>query len=206
MLKKITIYLAGSIKKEHEKTDDSFWSESDMLLLQTSLSHYEISFLNPAFRNDNLSDQRSVFGRDMLQVFCSDIIFVDARERRGLGVGAEMMWAKLNQLPVITLAPKESHYHKSTTIVLGVPVKDWVHPFVELLSDRIVENLPEAALWIERFLSDPSMKIKSREYIEAAMQHYLETQLHTDFPMQELLANSQSLQERVQRIHTATLC
>ena len=133
MKKKVAIYLAGSIKKEHERSEDSYWTETDRQFLRASLSSYDISFLNPAFRTDNLSDQQSVFGRDMTQVFCSDIVFVDARERRGLGVGAEMMWAKLNKLPVITLAPRDSHYHKSHTTLLDVPVKDWIHPFVESL-------------------------------------------------------------------------
>lgn len=83
---KIALYLAGSIKKEHERTDDFYWSETDKEILSTQLSQHDLLFLNPAERNDNLSDQKSVFGRDMLQVFSSDIVLVDARERRGLGV------------------------------------------------------------------------------------------------------------------------
>src|SRR5690348_7658831 len=100
MKSKIAIYLAGSIKKGHEKSDESFWTEEDMDFLKKQIAPHEISFLNPAFRTDNLSDQRSVFGRDMVQVFSSNIVFVDARARRGLGVGAEMMWAKVNKIPV----------------------------------------------------------------------------------------------------------
>lgn len=72
MKAKIAIYLAGSIKKGHESIDDSFWTQGDIAFLQESLGEYEISFLNPAFRIDDLSDQRSVFGRDMVQVFCSN--------------------------------------------------------------------------------------------------------------------------------------
>lgn len=107
MKSKIAIYLAGSIKKGHEKSDESYWTEEDKIFLKKHLNHYEVSFLNPAFRTDDLSHQRSVFGRDMLQVFSSNIVFVDARDRRGLGVGAEMMWAKVNAIPVVTWAPKK---------------------------------------------------------------------------------------------------
>jgi hypothetical protein len=201
MKKKIAIYLAGSIKKEHEKSNDSYWSESDMEFLQDNLPTYEISFLNPAFRSDDLSDQHSVFGRDMLQVFCSDIVFVDARERRGLGVGAEMMWAKVHKLPIITLAPENSHYHKSNTTLLDVAVKDWVHPFVESLSDAIVENLQEGAIWIERFISNSSMPIKDIAYIESAMLHYRATQFHSDVPMKKLIDNSPELELRVKQFN-----
>jgi len=201
MKKKIAIYLAGSIKKEHEKSNDSYWSESEMEFLQDNLPTYEISFLNPAFRSDDLSDQHSVFGRDMLQVFCSDIVFVDARERRGLGVGAEMMWAKLHKLPVITLAPKNLHYHKSDTTLLGVPVKDWIHPFVESLSDAIVENLHEGVASIESFLSNTPLPIKDIAYIESAMHHYRATQFHSDKPMKTLIDNSPELELRMKQFN-----
>jgi len=51
MKSKITIYLAGSIKKGHEKNDESYWSDESMAFLKQCLQEYEISFLNPAFRN-----------------------------------------------------------------------------------------------------------------------------------------------------------
>ena len=91
---KVTLYLAGSIRKGHESVDELFWEEEHMNLLRESFGENEVCFLNPAERTDDLSDQRSVFGRDMLSVFCSDAVMVDGRGRRGLGVGAEMMWAR----------------------------------------------------------------------------------------------------------------
>ena len=190
MNKKISIYLAGSIKKGHDRTDESFWTEEDMSFLKKTLSEYEISFLNPAFRSDNLSDQRSVFGRDMTQVFCSDVVFVDARDKRGLGVGAEMMWAKFHQIPIVTLAPKNTHYNKSSTTLLDVAVKDWVHPFVESLSDAIVENLVEGASWIRKFVNGSAPKVRDMEYIRSAMEYYRDSQLSQDEPMKALIANN----------------
>ncbi|MBS3904697.1 MAG: hypothetical protein KGZ39_05170 [Simkania sp.] len=201
----IAIYLAGSIKKDHEKSDDSFWSDKEMYDLKSLLAPHEVSFLNPAFRGDDLSDQCSVFGRDMLQVFSCDFVFVDVRERRGLGVGAEMMWAKLNKIPVIALAPKNSHYHKSETTVLETPVKDWVHPFVESLSDKIVETLAEGAAWILEALSDPSITIKDMEFIEAAMCYYKKHQLKHDAPMQEILSFSPTVNNRIRYLSTPPL-
>src|SRR5262245_39027064 len=126
MKQKIAIYLAGSIKKGHEKSDETYWTDEDMSLIRANLGKFDVSFLNPAFRTDDLSDSRSVFGRDMLQVFSSHIVFVDARDRRGLGVGAEMMWAKVNKIPVVTWSPRNSHYRKDHTTLLGVPVTNFV--------------------------------------------------------------------------------
>lgn len=201
MKAKIAIYLSGTIKKGHEKSEESFWTDNDMSIIKNALHKYEVSFLNPAFRTDDLSDQFSVFGRDMIQVFSSHIVFVDARDRRGLGVGAEMMWAKMNQIPVVTWAPRNSHYKKDHTTILDVPVANFVHPFVECLSDQIVDNLIEGAKWIDEVISNPLVEIKGVQYIGAAMQHYKDSQLPLDKPMEELLTSSDELKQRVHRSH-----
>lgn len=208
---KVSIYLSGSIKKGHKKANESFWTDEDMLFLKQNLPEYEVSFLNPAFRSDNLSDQRSVFGRDMIQVFCSDVVFVDARDRRGLGVGAEMMWAKFHKIPIVTLAPKDSHYNKSKTTLLGVAVEDWVHPFVEALSDAIVADLTEGAMWIRKFASACAPQVKDVESIQSAMQYYRDSNLLYDEPMKALVTTNQKLHKRVwglknEQKETPSLC
>lgn len=197
MSAKVSIYLAGSIKKGNERTNESYWTEDDMLFLRKHLPEYELSFLNPAFRSDDLSDQRSVFGRDMTQVFCSDIVFVDARDRRGLGVGAEMMWAKFHKIPIVTLAPVDSHYNKSKTTILGITVENWIHPFVESLSDAIVENLSDGAVWMRKFVGVSAPKVKDAEWIQLAMEHYRDSQLPHDEPMQALITANQKLHGRI---------
>lgn len=204
MKPKIALYLAGSIKKEHEKLDAFYWTEEEISILKDALSDYELSLLNPALRTDDLSDQHSVFGRDMLQVFCSDAVFVDARDRRGLGVGAEMMWAKCNRIPVITLAPKNSHYHKVQTTLLGVAVKNWVHPFVESLSDQIVDSLEEGARWLVRAIIDKSEKIKGIDHIESAMHYYNQANFEKDQPMQELFKANEKLKMRFNQLAKAS--
>ncbi len=196
---KIAIYLAGSIKKGHEKSGDSYWTEADIQFIQQNLSECTVSFLNPAFRTDDLSDSLSVFGRDMLQVFSSNFVLVDARDRRGLGVGAEMMWAKLNGIPVISWAPMDTHYHKRSTTLLDVPVENFIHPFVEALSDKIAEDLIEATLWIRQALANPTLSIKGIEHIGDAIEHYKRTQLHQDGPMKQMLEASDALLQRAQR-------
>lgn len=201
MRRKVAIYLAGSIKKGNERSEETYWTDEDMIFIKKALGKFDVSFLNPAFRTDDLSDQFSVFGRDMLQVFSSHFVFVDARDRRGLGVGAEMMWAKVNKIPVLTLAPKNSHYHKENTTVLGVPVKNFIHPFVDSLSDTIVENLSEGCVWMEFVFANPSMEIKGIHHIGSAMQHYKDHQLKHDQPMNELIHLNEELQKRMHRSH-----
>lgn len=198
---KVAIYLAGTIHKGHEKEDESYWTEENMRFLKEALHDYDVSFLNPAFRTDDLSDNQSVFGRDMLQVFTSHIVFVDARDRRGLGVGAEMMWAKLNRIPLVTWVPKNSHYRKEKTTLLNVPVVNFIHPFVECLSDQLVENLEQGAQWIHEVISTPSTPIKGIESIGQAMEYYKSKQFHHDQPMRELMISSKELELRMHRKH-----
>jgi hypothetical protein len=183
----ISIYLAGKIQKSHEPSDEAYWSERDLGQLQASLLEYRITFLNPALRTDDLSDQHSVFGRDMLQVFLSDLVFVDARDRRGLGVGAEMMWAKFHRRPVLTLAPMDTCYVRSQANILGVEVKDFVHPFVKGLSDQIVGSVAEGGSWIRQLLQNKTQPIRGLEHIQDAMHYYREAQLESDHPMCELV-------------------
>lgn len=200
MKTKIAIYLAGSIKKGHENPQESFWTENDISSLKLNLNKFDVSFLNPAFRMDDLSDHLSIFGRDMTQVFCSNFVLVDARDRRGLGVGAEMMWAKVNRIPVVTWSPKNSHYNKDEATILGVPVKGFIHPFVASLSDKIVDNLAEAASWISQAISNPNSSYKGIDHMSIAMQYYRDNQLEHDQPMKELLS-CQQLQKRLNRQH-----
>ncbi len=197
---KLAIYLAGSIKKAHEPSNELFWTDLEMSVLRDALKEYEIAFLNPAHRTDDLSSQMSVFGRDMLMVYSSDFVLVDARQRRGLGVGSEMMWAKVNKIPVIAYAPRDSHYRWTKTTLLGVEVKDWVHPFVESLSDFIVDSLVDAAAWIQQYIQGAAFPIKGKEFIHQAMDHYRQTQYAYDLPMQDLVENSESLKHRFNRI------
>lgn len=194
---KISIYLSGSIKKGHEKGGEFFWKEEELCLLKDNLPEYQVSFLNPACRSDDLSDPRSVFGRDMTQVFCSDVVFVDARDKRGLGVGAEMMWAKFHHIPIVTLAPKDSHYNKSKTTLLDTVVEEWVHPFIASLSDAVVEDLVEGASWIRKWLSSSVSETKDIQYIQSTMRYYLESQLSHDEPMKALTMNNEKLHKKI---------
>lgn len=172
--KTITIYLAGKIPKGNEPpNDDMHWTQNHMHYLQSKLSEFNIILLNPIFKDSDLTNQDSVFGRDMQYVFSSNIIFVDARERRGLGVGAEMMWAKTNGIPVITWAPQNTHYHKTPTQLTKTSTPGFIHPFVKALSDQVVDNIDEGIDWIRQFIASPSsLKIIDIESIHATIEDY----------------------------------
>lgn len=180
---KIIIYLAGKIPNGEEIPNDALhWTKHHMDYLRSNLSEFDVMLLNPAFKDCDLMDQDTVFSRDMQYVFSSDIIFVDARGPRGLGVGAEMMWAKANGIPVISWAPKDTHYNISPSAVLGTCVSDFIHPFVSGLSDKIAESIEEGTEWIKQFIKNPrSIKIKNSASIHSVMECYKINQLQQKF-------------------------
>ncbi len=196
----LAVYLAGTIKKGHELSTELYWTEIELDILRKALPEYDLAFLNPALRSDDLSVQSSVFGRDMLMVYCSDFVLVDLRQRRSIGVGSEMMWAKMNRIPLIAFAPKETHYRMTNASILGVHVDNWIHPFVESLSDYVADSLIEAASWIERCIRGETGPIKGPEFMSDAMRLYRATQYDCDLPMQEFVNNSESLKYRVMKM------
>ncbi len=200
MTKKISIYLAGTIKKGKDEEHELCWTDEHKKILQEHCKGVELLFLDPQVRSDDLSDQWSVFGRDMFQVFSSDLVIADARGKRGLGVGAEMMFAKTQRIPLISWLPHHSYYHRKELHFLGQTVESWIHPFVFSLSDFLAPSLEDAARWIETELVTKKCTIKGPETMKSAMNHYLETQLQHDVGMKELVLSNQELTKKFELV------
>jgi len=196
---RISIYFAGTIAKDHEVMD-SMWTEEDFTQLQKDISPFLLNFMNPAHRTDDMNDPKSVFGRDMTQIFLSDIIFVDARHRRGLGVGAEMMWAKFLAKPLLILVPNESYYRKSNIDVLGTHVAEYVHPFVDTLCDQMVTTLKEGGEWIVKWAKKEVGMVKDLTTVYEAMQYYQKSQYEQDDPMKEMIVESEEMLKQFESI------
>jgi len=161
------IYLAGNI-----------WKEEDKNIILKKLSPEPIQFLH--------SDVCfSTFGRDLLSVHCSDALLVNAKETNDLAVGAEMMWAKMHYIPLITIASKADLHQKPSALV------------IESLSDEIVEDVKAAAKWLNQFITGDIEEIKGPEYMYEGMRHYLTDQLPKDLPMKKLAESSEVFKERL---------
>ena len=185
-MKKINIYPAGGIQKGKDDVKRLSWLPEDMELFKTKLLPHSVTFIDPRYRNDNLNNPMTVLGRDLMAVKLSDFVVVDAREKRGLGVGQEMMYAKMKKIPVISIAPKNSYYVKDKLEYLGQKVENFVHPFLYGFSDVIVENFEEAAEWIMNFLEKPT-EIKDFSVIKEAMDSYVKNYLDDDGPLKRAI-------------------
>lgn len=147
MTKPLRIYLSGSIRKgsTDSRSDDHFWSERDEQFIREHAGVPQVELLNPAKTRIRRSDFALNFGCDLYLVSISDIVLVDARREKGIGVGAEMMFAADCGIPIIAWAPPDSHYRRSfVPNVFGEDLHDWTHPFIFGLSDRVVDDLGQA--------------------------------------------------------------
>lgn len=178
MLKSVKIYLCGSIKKgSGDIAQRNYWgNEEEQAILTAFGSEYEITLLNPATAGLKRTDSFSNFGGDMFLVKTSNFIFVDARDRRGIGIGGEMFAAKYFGLPVVSLCPVGSHYRKEFVKDLcGEDVSNWVHPFITGLSDFLADTIEDAVEWMMEFSKQP-VPIKGMEIIGEAIEHFLKSQ------------------------------
>ena len=183
--KKVIIYLSGSVKKTEEECKRD-WQDSQMAALRNELRGYDVIFLNPRERKDDLNDYLSAFGRDMLQVISSDFVIADVSEKRGIGVGAEMLTAKLHKIPLVAILPEGSHYNKKNIVMLGQKLDQFRHSFAFSLPDAIVGDVKSAALWIKEYIK-AQKPVKDISIISKAINYYEKNQLEKDTPMKEIM-------------------
>lgn len=185
---KIVIYPAGGVKKGKEDSEKISWTEKDMETVKKILEPHEVFFIDPRFRNEVLQDQEAVFGRDLLAVKSSDFVIVDARQKRGIGVGQEMLFAKINEVPVVTIAPEGGHYSKKKINYLGQEIENYKHPFILGTSDAIVENFQEAGEWIKNIIKNKK-GVKGFGTINHYMSDYIDKFYKEGDPLKEVLGD-----------------
>jgi hypothetical protein len=164
----VRIYLSGGIKKD-EDDRKICWSEEDKEAIRSLVEGVE--FLDPQ-RTPEVHDSIASFGCDLNDVKCADIVLVDARQKRGIGIGAEMAVAKMLGKPVVSVVPRNSHYRRDVLNHFGKEIRDWTHPFLVGLSDSVVESVGEAATWVSDFLKDPG-PVKDASVVEEAIAYFL---------------------------------
>ena len=204
--KTMTAYLSGSIKKGHEnseKSDGFYWHNPEKEGLVSGAPNTHFILLDPSERTDDLRDPVSILGRDMLQVIISDVVLVDARHKRGIGVGAELDRAETQDIPLVMIAPQDTFYHKLNTSVLGQDIPEWKHPFIFGYTDYIAQTCKEAGQLIDAYLYPKQKTVPNSisNRIVGAMQHYIRKQLAHDKPMCDLYVDNQIIQERIDIIN-----
>lgn len=198
----IVFYLCGSVPKGQSESKKLCWDENLRAKISSGLLPYSATLLDPNVRNDDLSDELATFGRDILHVSLADVVLVDGRAKRGLGVGAEMALANFLNIPVVSWCPDTSHYKRSNFSYLDQDVGDWIHPFILGLSSFVANDLTDAIGWIKEHCDASS--VTTRMTLESApkpmydaAKHYLNGQMACDNEMLRLLQQSKTLSSRM---------
>ncbi len=170
---KISVYLAGNVKKFGHNIEDSSWRKGFKEKLKVDGA--EVKFLDPELRPHSIQDNYSIFAQDVFLVANCDFVVVYAKEKTGIGAGVEMLVAKMKGVPVISVVPEKSYYRApDRNAIKNFPeeqINKWMHPFISCLSDVVVENIDEAAKWIREHL-DKRKKIKNHEVVDEAIEYY----------------------------------
>ncbi len=183
----VTIYCSGSIQKGTSDGDKKlYWTDAERNVLAEAAHPIGVRFLNPDDPAENLSDSIALFGRDMYHVQFADFVVVDARERRGIGIGIEMAVSKIVGTPLVVVAPKDTYYRRNKLDYRGSKVNNYVHPHLYGLADVIVDNFAIAGTWIKQYVDNPT-KLRGTEAIFEAIDSYKRTMLPNDQPTLEVL-------------------
>jgi hypothetical protein len=145
----VTIYCSGSIQKGASDVGKLCWSKNEKDEVARGLIPNEVLFLNPDDPIAGLDDGEANFGRDMYQIQFANFIIVDARQRRGIGIGIEMLASRLLKTPLVVVAPRNSYYRSDEIEYRGSLVKNYVHPHLHGLADVIVDDFVSAGKWIK---------------------------------------------------------
>lgn len=185
----LSVYCSGSIMKGASDEKKLCWSDAERSHVSKGASPHDVIYLNP---DDPITDPGNTlgqFGRDMYQVMVATAIIVDARERRGLGIGVEMAAAATFGTPVIVVAPRNSKYRSDRLEYRGAIVHDYVHPHVGALANAVVDDFVAAGETLAQLLHDKRQKDKEHmpSWLDRAINEYVNNVLPGDAPMVKAL-------------------
>ncbi len=179
-----SVYCSGSIAKGNADQKKLCWTDSERNDVSRGSSPEQVIFLNP---DDPISDPQNTlgqFGRDMYQVMIASAVIVDARERRGVGIGVEMAAAATLGTPLIVVVPRNSLYRSDTLSYRGTTVQNYVHPHIASLASAVVDDFVAAGEYLSQL---PSRRVAETDaapaWLTVAVSEYVSNVLAQDPPM-----------------------
>lgn len=185
--RRLSVYCSGSIVKGASDQKKLCWTEHERAQVRQGADPYDVVFLNP---DDPITDPDNTlgqFGRDLYQVMVATAVIVDARERRGLGIGVEMAAASTLNTPVIVVAPRNSLYRADLLEYRGTTVKNYIHPHVASLATAVVDDFTAAGEVLRQLPPKARSRRTTPQWINAAVTEYRTNVLPNDEPMQVAL-------------------
>ncbi|RKN22596.1 hypothetical protein D7147_08095 [Micromonospora musae] len=168
------------------------WTDVERKEVVSGAAPCDVVFLNPDDPIPDAGNTLGQFGRDMYQVMVATAVVVDARVRRGIGIGVEMAAAVTLGTPVIVVAPRNSQYRSDVLEYRGVRVTDYVHPHVAALATEVVEDFTAAGRALVALAHRPKASQPRPEWLSAALTEYKDHVLDIDAPMLQALRKIES--------------
>lgn len=127
-----------------------------------------------------------MFGHDLFLIKQANLVIVNAEVPIGIGTAQEMILARYFRKPVVSISPRGTFYSPFKEKVNGKEVNNWRHPFLNTLSDWIVEDVKEIKpILMEKLKNKKIPKWKS--FIKRAIEYYLKEYFPRDIKTQKML-------------------
>jgi hypothetical protein len=188
-MRRIGVYCSGSIAKGTSDTKKLCWTIRERQQVSRGAEPIDIVYLNPDDPIPDVGNTLGQFGRDMFQILTADVVIVDGRERRGIGIGVEMAAAAAMGTPTVIIAPANSQYRSDELQYRGVTVRNYVHPHVSALASVIVDTFEEAGSALADAVARNRGERHVPDWLTAAISEYKENVLARDTPMLVALKN-----------------
>jgi hypothetical protein len=183
----ITVYCSGSIQKGVSDSGKLCWTDVEREAVAKGAAPAIVRFLNPDDPIRDPGDVEASFGRDLYQVQFADAVLVDGRERRGIGIGIEMLASRILGSALVAIVPRNTYYRMDSVTYRGATVSDYVHPHVAALADAVVSTFEEAGAWLRQHHHELNAAKSSIDRMYQGIRAYEERLLPHDEPMLKLM-------------------
>lgn len=173
-MKSIKIYVAGKVSPDSFL--GSFWREEFCKQLEEK-GGVKIVNLDPTSRKSMPFDANMVFGRDSFFIKNSDLVIVNLTDDISVGGSQEMLIAKYFKKPLLGIAKEGGKFVNKNFNDFG-RIVNFVHPFVFVPCDAIVNDIDEAAEWIKNHFS--WNEAKDMGCIDESIEYYMKNFFEKD--------------------------
>ncbi|MGB0757815.1 MAG: hypothetical protein ACPGO5_05185 [Patescibacteria group bacterium] len=134
--------------------------------------------LDPTKSDENFdldeNNDMLIFGRDCYMIKNADVVIVHLTDDISVGGSQEMLIAKYYKKPLIGIAPKGGKFNKAIKVIQGKEYKNWIHPFVSVPCDGVVEDVKSAGKFIKHhFINKDSKVVPDITLIEDSVAYYM---------------------------------
>ncbi len=173
-MKKLKIYIAGKVSP-NSVFGRYDWRDNFCQKLSES-SGFEFINLDPNKSQEGFdldeNDSQLIFGRDCFMIKTADLVIVNLTDDISVGGSQEMLIAKYYRKPLIGIAAKGGKFFRTQKEILGKTYDNWLHPFVKITCDYVVEDIKEAGKIVEHHFDQPEKAVKGLEILDETIQYY----------------------------------